>query len=657
MQLGAETVEELVLQAPLILPKSGAVQIQLSVAGADEEGRRQLAIHSRLDDSLSEWDLNAEGALVSSAAPAPEALGSWPPKGAERMDTEGTYDLLADLGVEYGPSFRNLVAAWRVEETVYAEVSLDEERCRDAGRFRVHPALLDAAAHALVDPSGEAVGPSGLVMPFAWQGARVYAPGAAALRVRIAPGSQGADVVGFDEAGEPAISIESALLRPVKPGQLGGASRALHRVEWKAVQSPSANGRRPRFAILGEAEVAGLDAERHADLAAFLAASDAGDGALDTVIADFRGVGADREVPAAALEASGRALELAKAWAASEAAPGVRLTFLTQAAVAVASGDKPGLAAAPLWGLLRSAQSEHPGRFALVDVDGSSATLVSLPVALAAGEDEPQLAIREGELLAPRLSRVQGEEANGPTEPAVDPEATVLITGGTTGLGAMVARHLATGGARHLLLVSRRGADVPGAKELQAELAQLGTETVRIEACDVADRGQLEALLGSIARAHPLGAVIHSAAVVDDGVLGSLDAQRLARVMAPKAEAAWHLHELTAGMELSRFVLFSSVSGVLGGPGRPTMRRQAPFSTLSPRIGRPKALPPPHWPGARLALRATCSAGWIQPRSPSRCGCAAASCRCRPSVCSRSSTRPALLASHWSCRSSSTGRC
>jgi pimaricinolide synthase PimS1 len=566
-QLGVETVEELTLQAPLILPESGAVQIQLSVAGADDGGRRQLAIHSRLEGSPSGWDLNAEGALVSSPASAPAALDSWPPEGAERIDTEGIYDLLADLGVEYGPSFQGLVAAWRVGETAYAEVSLGGEHRRKAGRFRIHPALLDAAAHAVIDPSGEAAGSSGLAMPFAWQGVRLYAPGADALRVRIAPGSRGSSLVGFDEAGEPAISIEAALSRPVKPGHLGTASRSLYRVAWKPVQLPSANGTRPRFAILGEGEAAGLDAERHADLASFFASIEAGEGAADTVVVDFRAVGAGEGVPVAALEASSQALELAKAWVASEAAPGTRLTFLTQGAVAGAAGDEPGLAAAPLWGLLRSAQSEHPGRFALVDLDGSSATLENLPVALAAGEEEPQLAMREGELLAPRLSRVQGDGANVPTEP-LDPGATILITGGTTGLGAMVARHLVTGGARHLLLVSRRGAGVPGAKDLQAELARLGAETVRIEACDVADRGQLEALLGSIAAAHPLGAVIHSAAVVDDGVLDSLDAQRLARVMAPKAEAAWHLHELTEGMELSRFVLFSSVAGVLGGPGQ-----------------------------------------------------------------------------------------
>ena len=570
-QLGAETVEELTLQAPLVLPEGDAVQIQLSVAGPDQEGRRQLAIHSRLDDSRSDWTLNAEGVLGSSSAPATgDSLGAWPPEGAEQMDTEGVYDLLAEHGVEYGPSFQGLVAAWREGETVYAELSLDEDHGREAARFRIHPALLDAATHALIDPAGDGPGSSGLEMPFAWQGVRLHRRGAAALRVRISPGAQGASLVGFDEAGAPAISIEAALTRPAEPGRFDIASRSLYRVEWKAAQPPSSNGTLPRFAILGEVEVPGLDAECHADLDAFFASIEAGEreGNVDAVVVDFRAAGAGEDVPVAALAASARALDLAKAWAADEAAPGARLTFLTEGAIAGAAGSVSRLASSPLWGLVRSAQSEHPGRFALVDVDGSSAALASLPAALVAGAREPQLAIRGGELLAPRLARVGGEVADRPSAEPIEPGETVLITGGTTGLGATVARHLAANGARHLLLVSRRGGDVPGAKELRAELEQLGAETVRIAACDVADREQLEALLGSIEEKCPLGAVVHSAAVVDDGVLGSLDAERLAGVMAPKAEAAWHLHELTRGMGLSRFVLFSSVAGVLGGPGQ-----------------------------------------------------------------------------------------
>jgi acyl transferase domain-containing protein/acyl carrier protein len=560
-QLGVETVEELTLQAPLILPESGAVQIQLSVAGPDEDGRRPLSVHSRLDDAFSEWDLNAEGTLVAPASSSPgDPLGAWPPEGAEPLATEGIYDLLSDYGVEYGASFRGLVAAWRQGETVYAEVSLGEEYSQEAGRFRLHPALLDAAGHAVIDPAA-GPGSSGLALPFAWQGVRLYAPGATALRVRI----EDASLVAFDEAGLRVISIESAVMRPVDPGKLGVSPRSLYRVEWKKAQSPSADGTRPRFAILGEAGVAGLDAERHADLSTLVASLEAGAEAPDLLVADLRSAGAGEAMPLAAREAATRALDLAKAWAVAEAAPSTRLTILTENAVAGAEGDDPSLAAAPIWGLVRAAQSEHPGRFALVDVDGSEASLASLPAALAAGTEEPQLAIREGEPLAPRLARATGETEEGLGAEPIDPQATVLITGGIGGFGATVARHLVTThGARHLLLVSRRGKDAPGAKELQGKLEQLGAEAVRIEACDVADRAQLEALLDSIPAQHPLAGVVHSAAVLADGVLDSLDAERIARVMAPKAEAAWHLHELTKGMDLSHFVLFSSVAGVLG---------------------------------------------------------------------------------------------
>jgi acyl transferase domain-containing protein/NAD(P)-dependent dehydrogenase (short-subunit alcohol dehydrogenase family)/acyl carrier protein len=569
-QLGAETVEELTLQAPLVLPESDAAQIQLSVAGPDEEGRRPLAIHSRLDDSSSEWELNAEGVLAASAISLPvDSLGAWPPEGAEPLDTDGAYDLLADHGVEYGSSFQGLVAAWRLGEAVYAEVSLGEEHSQEAGRFRIHPALLDAAAHAAIDPGAEGTGSSGLALPFAWQGVRLHAPGAATLRVRIAGDSEGPDLLAFDETGRPVISIESAVMRPVDPGRLGSATRSLYRVNWKALAVPSLNGATPRFAILGEAPIPGLDAESHADLSVLSASVEGGVAAPDVLVADLRTAGAGGEMPLAAVEAAAWVLGLAKEWSAVEFAPDSRLAILTENGVASAAGDDPSPAAAPIWGLVRSAQAEHPGRFTLVDLDRSDASLASLPAALAAGGEEPQLAIREGELLAPRLARAQAEAGEDLVPEPIDPAATVLITGGNSGFGATIARHLVeTQDVRNLLLVSRRGAEAPGAKELRTELERLGAESVRIEACDVADRGQLEALLGSIPKQHPLAAVIHSAAVLDDGVLGSLDAERLARVMAPKAEAAWHLHELTKDMGLSRFVLVSSVAGVLGSAGQ-----------------------------------------------------------------------------------------
>ncbi|WP_157420772.1 type I polyketide synthase, partial [Actinomadura kijaniata] len=131
-----------------------------------------------------------------------------------------------------------------------------------------------------------------------------------------------------------------------------------------------------------------------------------------------------------------------------------------------------------------------------------------------------------------------------------------------------VARHLvARHGVRHLLLLSRRGPDAPGAQELRAELTGAGAE-VTVAACDVSDRDDLAALLATIPAEHPLTAVIHTAGVLDDAALTNLTPDRLDTVLRPKAEAAWHLHELTRDLPLTAFVLFSSAAGTLGTPGQ-----------------------------------------------------------------------------------------
>ena len=577
--LGSGAVEELTIEAPLVLPDGGAVQLRVAVGGPSPEGRRELTIHSRPQPPAGEaqvepWARHASG-LLAGAAPEPDpadaafASGPWPPPGAEELEVESVYDRLAEAGVEHGPAARLLRRAWRSGEELFAEVALDQE-AEDGSRFGVHPALLEAAAQAALQLGA---GPGAeTTMPARWRGVRAGGRPATSMRLRISAGEDGgARLFACDEAGEPLLSVSSLLGEPLEPGQIAAArrQRSLYRVAWETIEAPPAGGADPRIAVLGEVELGELQVgERYADLAALLAAVAAGEPPPDLVLAEVSpdpgAAAAGERLPRDTRATAREALELAQAWVAADGLGGARLTLLTRNAVSTAADEGPDLLTAPLWGLFHSAASEQPSRFAVVDRDAGELSAATLSRALRAGAAEPQLAIRGGDVLAPRLVRAAGGDPD-PAPAPLDPEATVLITGGLGGIGAAVARHLvAQHGARHLLLVSRRGARAEGAAELVAELAGLGAEAT-VAACDVADRDQLRALIEAIPAAHPLTAVVHSAAVLDNGVLEALDAERLERVMRPKVDAAWHLHELTEDLGLSQFLLFSSVAGLLGG--------------------------------------------------------------------------------------------
>ncbi|MGW1916908.1 type I polyketide synthase [Streptomyces sp. NPDC002076] len=577
-QAGCDYLEELTLEAPLILPEHGGLQLRLVVGAADSAGRRPLALHSRTEDAPAEepWTRHAGGVLASGGRPAASFdLAVWPPAGATEVDVEGRYEQLGAIGFAYGPAFQGLRRVWRRDGELFAEVSLAGDAEAEAGRFGLHPALLDSALHAIgLDGLGASDGRGRL--PFAWTGVSLHAGGAAAVRVRlVAAGAEAVRLEIADVTGAPVAAVEALGLRPVSDDALrqarGTYHEALFRQEWTPLPAAptTAGDTAGRWAVLGtDGEAAGrvpggLRADAYPDLAALTAAVDAGAQVPDVVLLPCSPAGDPTED--GVRRAAVAALDAAQAWLADERFAASRLVFVTRGTVAAEPGetvDDPAHAA--LWGLIRSAQTENPDRFVLLDTDDEDGSWQTLPAALECGE--PQLAVRRGTVRALRLARA-AVGAEPQTRP-YDPAGTVLITGATGALGRLMARHLvAEASVRRLLLVGRRGDAAEGAAELAAELGALGAQ-VTWAACDVADREALEAVLAAVPAEHPLTAVVHAAGVLDDGVIGSLTGQRLEEVLRPKAYAALHLHELTRDLDLSAFVLFSSSSGVFGGPGQ-----------------------------------------------------------------------------------------
>ncbi|MEW2065348.1 type I polyketide synthase, partial [Streptomyces sp. NPDC007002] len=584
-QVGCDQVEELTLEAPLVLPPGGAVALQLTVGSPDTSGARPLSVHARAADDGPDapWTRHASGLLTPAEDPGPAdrsdqagpgGPAAWPPPGAVPLDTDGLYDRFADGGFAYGPAFQGLRAAWRLGDEVYAVASLPEEQRPDAAAFGLHPALLDAALHALVFDVLE--GPAQGWLPFSWNGVRLHASGATELRLRLTPtGRDAVTVRATDATGRPVVSARSLVLRPVSPDRFRatrtGHHEELFRPEWPTLpeRTGAAADTVPdpeTWTVLGTGTplpgAAPLPGRTVTDFAALSALLDAGEHPPRLVLAaPHAPPGTLRD---AAHDGLGTVLALLRGWLADERLTGSKLVLVTAGAVPVTGDDAPDPALAALWGLVRSAQTENPDRFVLLDLDAHETPPAVLAEALASGE--PQLAIRAGAVHTARLVRVP-LAAPGRT-PGWSGDGTVLITGGTGAIGAHIARHLAAEhGVRHLLLTSRSGPAADGAAELVAELAALGAHA-EITACDAADRDALAALLADLPPAHPLTGVIHAAGVLADGVVATMTPEQLDLVLRPKVDAAVNLHELTAGLDLSEFVLFSSIAGVFGGMGQ-----------------------------------------------------------------------------------------
>ncbi|WP_395576300.1 SDR family NAD(P)-dependent oxidoreductase, partial [Streptomyces sp. BK79] len=590
---GCPLIDELTIEAPLVLPERDGVALQVTVGGPDATGRRALTVHSRPEEGTAvdgeaeepAWTRHVSGVLspaeTFTAAPASTGADVWPPRGAVPVDTSTLYRDLAAQGYGYGIPFQGVRAVWRHADGVYAEVALDDATAVGADAYGLHPALLDAALHSAEFLTSDTLPQdASAAIPFAWSGVRLRARGASRVRVHITAadggGSESLALEITDTAGAPVASVASLVSRPVPAGRLTASPadpRPVYGLTWQrgpAVPVSSAPG--TWAAVDGAAALTALldtPARLPGVVLAELPVAEPGTGGT---------------VPDRVRAATAWALGLLRAWlvetdanedadenGADRRPPGTRLVFVTRGAVAVGADEElTDLAGAAVRGLVRSAQAEYPDQVALIDDDPVRHSSAGHLAAAATSAPEPETALRQDAIWVPRAVRVPGGP-DGDHEAAAGPwntTGTVLITGGTGGVGREIARHLVTRhGVRHLLLAGRRGEAADGATELVAELTALGAR-VRVAACDVADRTAVAGLLAGIDPAHPLTGLVHAAGVLDDALLAGLTADRVDGVLRPKADAAWHLHELTRELPLTAFVLVSSTSGLLDAPGQ-----------------------------------------------------------------------------------------
>jgi polyketide synthase 12 len=445
-EVGCDRVEELTLEAPLMLPAEGGVQVQVTIEPPDARGCRAVTVSSRADDVPVEqpWSRHAVG-LFAAGDPRPAFdLVAWPPPGAQPVPTAHFYASMEAAGYAYGPVFRGLHAAWRRGEEVFAEIHLPADRRHEAGRFGLHPALSDAALHAM--GFADVATPRAQVMPFAWSGVSLFEAGASELRVKLtAASTDGVSVAMADGDGRPVASVDSLVLRPVPAGRLDGARArhpdALLRLDWVALATlPPADPEPANWVLLGADGLglgdalpsAGRPPTACASLAALAAALDAGGPPPEAVVLSLAAVpGGDPAADARATTT--RLLEVVQAWLADDRWAPSRLVVVTRGAMSTRRGeDVADLTGAAAWGLLRSAQTENPGRFVLVDLDGDDESRAALPGAVAAmvAADEPQAAVRAGAPLVPRLARAGADGALAP--PAGSTAWRLDCTGGGT---------------------------------------------------------------------------------------------------------------------------------------------------------------------------------------------------------------------------------
>jgi polyketide synthase 12 len=369
-EVGCTVIDELTLRTPLVVPTGAAgwsAAVQVVVDPPEESGRRSISVFSRVDAD-AEWVLHAEGQLSSATAEPAADLSTWPPVDAEPVDITGLYDRLATGGYGYGPAFQGLTAMWRRGDELFAEVTVPQTAGGTNG-FGVHPAMLDASLHVLLAAHNGAE----IALPFLWQGVSLHAAGASSVRARIVPvGSSAVSVELADGLGLPVLSVASMVARPVSQQQLmaavsGASAGQLFEVIWSPTETAAVTGAK---AVSYEV---------------------------------FKSVVNEQDPLTETYQRAHQALAVVQSRLIDQDAR--VLVVSTRGAMALPGEDVTDLAGAAVWGLVRSVQTEHPGRIVLVDSD-VPLNDAAVTQALAAGE--PQVLLRDGTV---HTARVHGSRA------------------------------------------------------------------------------------------------------------------------------------------------------------------------------------------------------------------------------------------------------
>ncbi|EAU62512.1 SDR family NAD(P)-dependent oxidoreductase, partial [Stigmatella aurantiaca] len=615
-------LETVSFQRMLALPPEQERTLQV-VLTEKEAGQASFDVYSqRPGDTGSPWLHHATGLLrradaiprAESERVTPHALRQRLP---EHWSASEHYQRMTAMGLEYGDCFQGVQELWRSADEALGRVRLPEAVAARVGGYHLHPALLDACIQVVMTLwTGARDGTSGETwVPVGIESLRLSQPPGQELWAFARRNPQGepgepvqtSDLLLLNDAGEVLVEVKGLKVQRLE----GGVSARppgeewLYTLEWKRHEGASlehgpegtgawlvlsdttgtgqslaelmqARGQRcvlvtaaDRYAQLGPGRFQ-VNAAAPEDYRRVLkdAFGEAG-GCRGLIHLWSLDTGGLEDLEPAQRLGSQSALYLAQAVVREGGRDTPRLWLVTQGAQAVSQGERVSVAQAPLWGFGRALSLEHPElQTTLVDVvaDAPRAQAQALWAEMGAADGETQIAWRQGTRSVARLVRgTYGD--TGAVLPSLHANATYLITGGLGGLGLTLAKWMVTRGARHLVLVGR-GEPSPTARTVLRELEEAGA-TVVVERADVANRAQMAGVLGRIHHEqHPLKGLVHAAAVLDDGTMLELDAERFHRPMNAKGHGAWNLHTLTAGWELDFFVMYSSAASLLGFPGQ-----------------------------------------------------------------------------------------